>query len=358
MQHQRFGRTGLFVSRICLGSMTFGGANVPPYPLLGALSAKEAGDLVAMALDVGVNFFDTADVYAAGESEQMLGQALGARRDQVVLATKGHARVGKGPNDVGQSRCHLMRAVEASLKRLGTDHIDLYQLHNFDPFTPLDEVLRTLDDLVRRGLVRYIGCSNFAAWQVMKALGVSAAKQLESFVSVQAYYSLAGRDLERELLPMIADQGLALMVWSPLAGGLLAGKRAASGTGTGADPIIGTAGNPIEARRTKVDFPPVDPARIPGVVEALERVGARHDASAARVALAWLMTRPEVTSVIVGARTSQQLADNLAAIDLTLTAEDLLTLDEASRLPASYPDWIHAYGAPGRLPRPHRSAKT
>lgn len=346
MQHQRLGHTGLFVSRICLGTMTFGGAHTPPYPLLGALSSQESASLVSMALDAGVNFFDTADVYAGGESEQMLGQALGARRHEVVLATKVHARVGKGPNDVGQSRWHVMQALEASLERLGTDHIDLYQVHNFDPYTPLEESLRTLDDLVRQGKVRYIGCSNFAAWQVMKALGVSAVRKLEPFVSVQAYYSLAGRDLERELLPMIADRQLGLMVWSPLAGGLLSGKFDRSGP---SDPA---------ARRVKVDFPPVDISRTPVIIDALQRVGAQHGVSAARVALAWVLAHPEVTSVIVGARRPEQLADNLGALDLTLTAEDMAALDEASRLPDSYPGWIQAYGASGRLPRAHRSGKS
>jgi aryl-alcohol dehydrogenase-like predicted oxidoreductase len=224
MQYRQLGQTGVFVSRVCLGAMTFGGRTTPPYDMVGGLDLGETKQLVDAALDAGVNFIDTANVYAAGESESLLGEALQRRRRDVVLATKFQSRMGPGPNDVGQSRLHMMQALEDSLKRLRTDHIDLYQIHNFDPATPLEETLRALDDAVRSGKVRYIGCSNLAAWQVMKALGVSALRNLAAFVSVQAYYSLAGRDLEHELIPMMEDQKLGLMVWSPLAGGFLSGK--------------------------------------------------------------------------------------------------------------------------------------
>ncbi|MFC4530792.1 aldo/keto reductase [Sphaerisporangium dianthi] len=339
MKFRPLGRTGVYVSEICLGTMTFGGAGHPVYRMVGGLGLEETGQIVGTALDAGVNFIDTADVYADGESETLLGRVLKDRRDDVVLATKLAARVGPGPNDVGLSRLHVMRALEDSLRRLRTDHIDLYQIHNIDPRTPVEETLRALDDAVRQGKIRYIGCSNHAAWEVTKALGVSAARGLAEFVSVQAYYSLAGRDVERELVPMLRSEDLALMVWSPLAGGLLSGKSDRDGT------------SDEGARHAQSQFVPVDREKAYDIIDALKAVAARHEVSAARVALAWVLARPAVTSVIIGARRVGQLTDNLAATDLTLTAEDLAQLDEVSGEPTPYPTWVQQFGQQNRLPQ-------
>ncbi|CAN7699188.1 aldo/keto reductase [Variovorax sp. OV084] len=345
MEYRLLGQTGVFVSRICLGTMTFGGSGQERYRAIGGLALPQAKALVHIALDAGVNFFDTADVYAGGESESLLGEALGARRRDVILATKAHARMGPGPNEVGQSRLHLMRAIEDSLRRLGTDWIDLYQIHNFDPLTPIEVMLRTLDDAVRQGKIRHVGCSNLAAWQVMKALGFSAKQGLERFESLQAYYSLAGRDVERELVPMVQDQQLGLLAWSPLAGGFLSGKfdRASS------DP---------EARRAKVDFPPIDRERTYDVIDVLRTVAKRQKASVSQVALAWVLSRPGVTSVIVGAKREDQLRDNLGALTLQLESQDLEALDAASKLAPSYPGWVQAWRQADRWPASTQGTST
>jgi aryl-alcohol dehydrogenase-like predicted oxidoreductase len=328
MRYEQLGRTGIFVSGVSLGTMTFGGAGTPPWDNMGALDQKAADRLVGLALDSGVNLFDTADMYAAGESEEILGRALGTRRDEVVVATKVYGTMGPGPNDQGLSRLHITRALEASLRRLGTDHIDLYQIHGFDPITPIEETLAALDDAVRQGKVRYIGASNFAAWQLMKALGTSDLRSLSRFVSLQAYYSLAGRDLEREILPLLRDQGLGLLVWSPLAGGFLSGKFDRSGHTDSA------------ARRVRGQLPPVDVERGYDTVDALRVVAARHETGVAAVALAWVLAQPGVSSVIAGARRPEQLSENLAAAELVLTEQDLKELDAVSGHPAAYPDWI------------------
>jgi aryl-alcohol dehydrogenase-like predicted oxidoreductase len=338
VRYARLGSTGTLVSRICLGGANFGGANEPPYAVLGGLGPDVVRELVDAALDAGVNFIDTANTYAYGESEELLGKLLKGRRRDLVLASKVQNRVGPGPNHVGQSRVHIFNALEDSLRRLDTDYLDLYQVHSFDPLTTFDEVLGALDDAVHQGKVRYIGCSNLAAWQVMKALGVSARRGLASFVSVQAYYSLAGRDVEDELVPMIEDQGLALTVWSPLAGGFLSGKFTRHGT---TEP---------DARRTQLDFPPLDDERAFDIVDVLASIGAAHRASAARVALAWLLAQPAVTSIVVGARRVDQLADNLAAVDLELTDDELASLDAVSRPPERYPGWLQAYTNAERWP--------
>ncbi|MFD0737155.1 aldo/keto reductase [Planotetraspora mira] len=344
MKYRLLGRTGVLVSEICLGAMTFGGADHALYSMLGHLEQDEADRIVGAALDAGVNFVDTADVYSAGESEIMLGRALKGRRDEVVLATKLAARVGPGVNEIGLSRLHTARALEDSLRRLQTDHIDLYQLHNVDPLTPIEETLGALNDAVRQGKIRYIGCSNLAAWQVAKALGVSALRDLAGFVSVQAYYSLVGRDLEHELLPMIEEHELGLMVWAPLAGGFLSGKFDRAGA---SDP------GSRHAQQGYPDFPPIDRTHAYDVIDVLKTVAARHEVSAARVALAWVLARPSVTSVIVGVRRPEQLADNVAAADLSLTEEDLAQLDEVSRIPALYPAWVQRNSIAGRQ-RPSR----
>ncbi|WAC70910.1 aldo/keto reductase [Roseateles sp. SL47] len=341
MRYSQLGRTGLFVSRFCLGGMTFGGADTPAGAAIGRLSQEETQTIVSQALDAGINFIDTADVYGGGGSETVLGEALKLRRNEVVLATKLHARVGPGPNDVGQSRLHIMTALEQSLRRLQTDRIDLYQIHGFDPITPMEEVLRALDDAVRSGKVRYVGCSNLAAWQLMKAIGVAERDRLTRFASLQAYYSLAGRDIEHELVPAVTDAQVGLLCWSPLAGGLLSGKFDRQGS------------SDTTARRALIAFPPVDETRVYDIIDALKVVALRHSTTPAQVALAWLLARPAVTSVIIGIKRPEQLADNLGALDLVLAEEDHALLDEVSRPTAAYPGWIQTYNARSRYPAGH-----
>lgn len=349
MKYKQLGRTGLYVSEICLGTMTFGGSEqAGMWRAIGALQQDEVDAIVGRALEAGVNFIDTADVYSFGESERLLGQALknlGTARKDVVIATKVYGEMGPMPNDRGASRGHIMDSVQKSLERLQTDHIDLYQIHANDPVTPIDETLRALDDLVRQGLVRYVGVSNWQAWKIAKALGISEARGYARFETLQAYYSIAGRDLERDLAPMLMSEQLGLMVWSPLAGGLLSGKF-----GPGSN-------NPEGARRTNFDFPPVDRDRAWKCVEVMREVGEAHGVSVARVALAWLLHKPAVMSIIIGAKTLEQLDDNLAAADLTLTADEMARLDEVSELPAEYPGWMLARQGAARAPKPFTPAK-
>jgi aryl-alcohol dehydrogenase-like predicted oxidoreductase len=326
MQYRLFGRTGLYVSELCFGAMTFGGKGF--WQVVGTTPQGEADRLVGLALDAGINFFDTADVYSEGESEKILGKALGTRRADIILATKVRGRAGPGPNEVGLSRAHIFASIDRSLKRLGTDWIDLYQIHGFDPVTPIDETLRALDDVVRAGKVRYVGCSNLAAWQIAKANGLAAAHDWERFESLQAYYTIAGRDLEREVVPLLDDQHMGLMVWSPLAGGLLTGKFVRDGKG------------PEGARRAAFDFPPVDRERAFRCIDAMKKVGDVHGVSVARVALGWLLAQRHVTTIIIGAKNEDQLRDNLAVTDLRLTTDDLAQLDQVSALPAEYPGWM------------------
>jgi aryl-alcohol dehydrogenase-like predicted oxidoreductase len=339
MKYRRLADTGVFVSELCLGTMTFGGRG-QLWGVIGGLEQTAVDGLVHRALDAGVNFVDTANVYAAGESETMLGKALAGRRHEVVLATKVRGRMGQRPNQVGLSRLHVLEAAEASLTRLGTDYIDLYQIHRFDPLTNVEDTLRALDDLVRAGKVRYIGCSNLAAWQLMKALAVSREQHLEGFRCTQSYYSLAGRELEREMIPLLKDQGLGLLVWSPLAGGFLSGKFTREGGAEG-------------ARRTKFDFPPVNKEKGFATLDVLREVASRHGATVAQIALAWVLANSAVTSVIIGARNLSQLDDNLKAGELTLSQEDLAALDDASRLAPEYPSWMDALGS-DRLPGERR----
>jgi aryl-alcohol dehydrogenase-like predicted oxidoreductase len=338
MNYRLLGRTGLYVSELCFGAMTFGGEGV--WKAIGTAGQTEADTLVGRCLDAGINFFDTADVYSHGASEQLLGKALGARRRDIVLATKVRGRVGPGVNQLGLSRGHILDSVEGSLKRLGTDYIDLYQIHGFDAVTPLDETLRALDDLVRQGKVRYLGASNLAAWQLMKALGISEHRGLSRFESLQAYYSIAGRDLERELVPLMKDQQVGLMVWSPLAGGLLSGKYRRGQQG------------PEGSRRASFDFPPVDRERAYSVIDVMDGIAREHQTSVARVALAWLLHQSHVTSIVIGAKTPEQLEDNLEASTLKLTAEQLTALHTASALPAEYPGWMLARQGEDRGPKP------
>jgi aryl-alcohol dehydrogenase-like predicted oxidoreductase len=326
MKYRLLADTGVFVSELCLGTMTFGGRG-QIYEVMGALDQTQVNGIVHRAIDAGVNFIDTADVYSSGESEALLGRSLAGRREQVVLATKVRGRMGKGPNGVGLSRLHIIEAAEASLKRLGTDHIDLYQIHRFDPLTDFEDTLRALDDLVRSGKVRYIGCSNLAAWQLMKTLAISREQGWERFRCTQSYYSLAGRELEREMIPLLRDQKLGLLVWSPLAGGFLSGKFRREGAGEG-------------GRRASFDFPPINREKTYDIIDVMRKIAADHEASVSQVALAWLLAQSAVTSVIIGARKSEQLEDNLKSVDLALSADELKTLDEVSRLVPEYPGWM------------------
>nr|WP_272954568.1 aldo/keto reductase [Kribbella sandramycini] len=321
-----------------MGAMTFGGQEHPVYSKLGMLDQAAADRLVGTALDAGINFIDTADVYADGESEEILGRAIRARRKDVVLATKFMAPLGAdaGPNSRGASRLHVMNALEDSLRRLGTDHIDVYYLHNHDHLTPIEETLGALDDAVRQGKIRYAACSNFTAWQVTKALGVSEREHAARFVANQIHYSLLGRDAERDLIPMAESEGVGLTIWAPLVGGFLTGKFDRGG-------ITDTASRRAQAGG---DFVPFDEERGFDVLDVVRAVAKRHDASPSQVAIAWLLAQRTVTSVIVGARKVEQLTDNLGASDLTLTAEDLAELDAVSALPPAYPNWIQA-GAEG-----------
>src|SRR6266850_695421 len=292
MKYRLLADTGVFVSELCLGAMTFGGRG-QMWEVIGGLDQSAVDAIVGRSLDAGINFVDTADVYSAGESEVMLGKALGARRRDVVLATKLRGRMGKGANQVGLSRLHIVSAVEASLTRLNTDYIDLYQIHRFDPLTAIEDTLRALDDLVHAGKVRYIGCSNLFAWQLMQALAISRAEGLERFKCTQSYYSLAGRELEREMIPLLKDQGLGLLVWSPLAGGFLSGK-------------FTRETKEAAARRAIFELPPVNKDKAYGIVDAMRKVADAHGVSVAQIALAWVLARDVVTSVIIGARKLEQ----------------------------------------------------
>ncbi len=329
MRLKTLGGSGLVVSEICLGTMTFGGRGF--WTNIGTLDQSVADRVVSRALDAGVNFIDTADVYSEGLAEEITGRAIansGRKRTDVVLATKAVGAVGTGPNDRGASRGHIMDAVKASLKRLGTDYIDLYQMHSLDQVTPIEETVRALDDLVRQGHVRYVGLSNWSAWTVMKALGIADWRGWTRPVTLQAYYTIAGRDLEREIAPLLEAEKLGLLVWSPLAGGLLSGKYDRDGKG------------PQGARRVSFDFPPVDKNRAFACVDTMRDITTRHGVSVARIAIAWLLHRPFVTAVIVGAKTVEQLDDNLAATEISLSAEELAQLDRVSALPPEYPGWM------------------
>ena len=339
MRYNQLGRTGVFVSELCLGTMTFGGGE-GIWRQIGDLQQNDAERLVGRALDAGINFIDTADVYAGGLSEQITGQALKnlkVPRDKVVIATKVFGQTGEFANARGASRYHILDGIKASLKRLQLDHVDLYQIHGFDPATPIEETVRALDTLVQHGHVRYVGVSNWAAWQIVKALGIAERLGTARFESLQAYYTLAGRDLERELVPMLQSEGLGLMVWSPLAGGLLSGKY---GREQQAEP---------GSRRTSFDFPPVDRERAYDCIDAMREIAAAKQVSVAQIALAWLLHQPVVSTVIVGAKKIEQLDDNIAATNVELSADELAKLAEVSKLPGEYPGWmLERQGEPRR----------
>jgi aryl-alcohol dehydrogenase-like predicted oxidoreductase len=341
MKYNQLGRTGLFVSEICLGAMTFSGENFFG-GAIGTLDQKASTQLVERSVAAGVNFIDTADVYSSGQSEIMTGQAirdLGLKRSEIVLATKVFGRMGQGVNEIGASRGHILDGVAKSLERLQTDHIDLYQIHQTDLVTPVEETVRALDDLVRQGMVRYIGVSNWTAWRIMKANAIAGARGWERFETVQAYYSLSGRELEHELVPMMEEERIGCLVWSPLAGGYLSGKYSEGGEGA------------AEGRRKSFDFPPVDRTRGEQIIAAMRPIARAHGTSVARVALAWVLAKKFVTSVIIGARTTEQLDDNLQAVDLKLTADEITKLDEHSAIQEDYPHWMISRFASQRIPQ-------
>lgn len=328
MKYNLLGNTGLKVSELCLGTMTFGGRGM--WTAIGTLPQDQVNELVKTSVDNGINFIDTANVYSEGLSEQMTGQAicdLGLKRDDLVIATKVRGKMGEGVNDSGLTRKHILQQAEESLQRLNMDYIDLYQIHGFDALTPLEETLEALDSLVKSGKVRYIGCSNLAAWQLMKAQGISAHNHLSKFVSLQAYYTIAGRDLERDIIPLLLDQNIGLMVWSPLAGGLLSGK-------------YGRNKKTKEGRRVEFDFPPIDKEKAFDIVEVMEKIAADKNVSVAQIALAWLLHQHAVSTVIIGAKKPEQLEDNLKSVEVKLTEDELAKLDEVSKLTPEYPGWM------------------
>jgi aryl-alcohol dehydrogenase-like predicted oxidoreductase len=329
MKYKILGNTGLKVSELCLGTMTFGGGGM--WTAIGTLQQDQVNELVKQSVDGGINFIDTANVYSEGVSEQMTGKAirdLGLKRDDLVIATKVRYKMGEGPNDSGLSRKHIMQQADESLSRLKMDYIDLYQIHGFDPLTPLEETLEALDLLVKSGKVRYIGCSNLAAWHIMKSLGISAQKHLSKFISLQAYYTIAGRDLEREIIPLLLDQKIGLMVWSPLAGGLLSGKYNRNSE------------SEEGGRRVNFDFPPVDKNNAFDIVDVMQTIAIEKQVTVAQIALAWLLHQPAVTSVIIGANKPSQLQDNLNSVNVHLMKEELAQLDEVSKLSPEYPGWM------------------
>ena len=338
MKYKTLGNTGLLVSHICLGTMTFAGKG--RWTAIGSQDQETADSLIKASIEAGVNFIDTADVYSEGESELTLGRSLknlNVARKDIVLATKAYGRVGPGRNDVGASRGHILDAVDASLKRLQTDYIDLYQIHGTDVVAPVEETMRALDTLVQQGKVRYIGCSNWHAWRIQKALGISAHKNLANFDTVQAYYSIASRDLEREIVPLLNDSKTGLLVWSPLAGGLLSGKYSRENQ------------KPEDSRRINFDFPIVDKERTWNILDVLAPIAKSHAVSVATVSLAWVLAKPFVSSVIIGAKRIDQLHENLAADELVLTAEEMTQLDEVSKLPPEYPGWMIPFQGQDRL---------
>jgi aryl-alcohol dehydrogenase-like predicted oxidoreductase len=328
MKYKLLGNTGLKVSELCLGTMTFGGRGM--WTAIGTLPQEEVNELIRLSVESGINFIDTANVYSEGMSEQMTGRAirdLGLQRDDLVIATKVRGVMGTDQNGSGLSRKHILKQAEDSLTRLNMDYIDLYQIHGFDPLTPFEETLEALNSLIQSGKVRYIGCSNLAAWHIMKALGISARKSLAPFVSLQAYYTIAGRDLERELVPMLLDQKMGLMVWSPLAGGLLSGKYSRNA-------------KTEEGRRVNFDFPPVNKERAFDIIDVMQELADKKGVTVAQIALAWLLHQPVVTSVIIGAKRTDQLTDNIKSTEVSLTSEELLKLEEVSKLLPEYPGWM------------------
>ncbi len=339
MKYNLLGKTGVLVSEMCLGAMTFGGKGY--WTAIGQLPQEEVNKLIKVAFDKGINFIDTANAYSEGLSEQLLGksiQELGIDRQQLVIATKLRIRMGTGANQVGLSRLHIADSVNDSLKRLNMDHIDLLYIHGVDPLTPLEETMRGLEDVVRAGKVRYIGISNHPAWMVMKANGYAEKMGITKFVALQNYYTIASRDLEREIIPMALSEGLALMPWSPLAGGFLSGKFTRNTQKAG------------DSRRDTFDFPPLNKEKAYNIIDVLIEIGKEHNTSAARIALAWMLQKPAVTSIIIGAKREDQLLDNIAATELKLSADQLQKLENISALTPEYPAWMVERQMAGRMP--------
>lgn len=329
MKYNILGNTGLLVSEICLGTMTYGGKGF--WEFAGNLDQNEVNEQIKTSYESGVNFIDTANVYSYGESEKLVGAAIketGIKRSDLIIATKVRGSMSERINDSGLSRHSIMKEAEASLKRLQTDYIDLYQIHGVDPLTPMEETLSALNDLVRSGKVRYTGVSNHHAWQIMKAQGISDKNNWARFESVQAYYSIASRDLEKEIIPLSEDQKLSVLVWSPLAGGLLSGKYQRNSEPEGG------------SRRTKFDFPPVDMEHAYKCIDAMNEIASAHNVSVAQIALSWLLHKKAVTSIIIGAKKHSQLTDNIAAAQLSLSGSEMAKLDEASKVTADYPGWM------------------
>jgi len=330
MQYIRLGDTGLVVSRLAFGSMTFGDP-VGPFASVYKVNQSGADALVGRAIDSGINFFNSADVYAGGESERMLGKAIGAKRKEVVIATKVGNRMGPSLVESGLSRRHILDAVNGSLARLGTDYIDVYLVHKVDAITPIEETIEALEDVVRQGKVRYVGFSNWPAWMAAKAVGIQRARGWSQFRGAEMYYSLLGRDLEHELVPLCTDAGIGVMVWSPLAGGFLSGKYSRTKPkGESSDRLSG------------FDFLPYDRERAYGLIDLLRSIGAKRGASPAQISLAWLLTRPAVSSILVGASSVAQLDENLKATDVKLEADELIALEEATKPVPPYPQWFTA----------------
>ncbi|HYX06475.1 MAG TPA: aldo/keto reductase [Bacteroidales bacterium] len=339
MKYNLLGNTGVLVSELCLGAMTFGGRGY--WEAIGKLQQDAVNDLVKSSIDKGINFIDTANVYSEGLSEMLLGKSLkslGIDRQKVVLATKLRGRIGDGANQVGLSRLHIADSVNDSLKRLDMEYVDLLYIHGVDTLTPLEETMRGLEDVVRAGKVRYLGISNHPAWMVTKANGIADKMGWTRFDALQNYYSIAGRDVEREIVPMAQSEGLGLMPWSPLAGGFLSGKYTRNNEKAG------------DSRRDSFDFPPIDKEKAYDIIDVLIEIGKAHNASAARVALAWLLNKPAVTSVIIGAKKQEQLADNIAAAELSLSKDEMDRLDTVSELPSEYPGWMVERQSQGRMP--------
>jgi aryl-alcohol dehydrogenase-like predicted oxidoreductase len=339
MNYKTLGNTGVLVSELCMGAMTFGGKGM--WEAIGRLGQEEVNKLIKLAFDNGINFIDTANAYSEGLSEQLLGQALielGINRQHVVLATKVRLRMGKGANQVGLSRLHIIDSVTDSLKRLNTDHIDLLYIHGVDPLTPLEETMRGLEEVVHSGKVRYLGISNHPAWKVVKANAIADQMGWTKFIASQNYYSIAGRDIEREIVPMLLSEKIALMPWSPLAGGFLSGKFTRDNSKAG------------DSRRDIFDFPPVNKERAYDIIDVLLKIGKSHEASAARVALAWMLQKPAVTSIIIGAKRKDQLIDNIESVKLQLSSEELAELETISALSPEYPAWMVNRQLSGRYP--------
>jgi len=338
MKYNYVGNTGLLVSELCFGTMTFGGQNAGIWDNIGKLQQKEVNDIMKTVLDAGINFIDTANVYSYGQSEQLLGQSLkdlGIQRDSVVIATKVLGKMDERPNSQGLSRYHIFNSVDQSLKRLQLDHIDILYVHGVDPKTDLEDIVHSLNDIVNTGKVRYIAICNWPAWMVAKAQAIAQYNQWQKFIGLQYYYSVVTRDIEHELVPMAADHHLAIFPWSPLAGGFLTGKFTREGSAAG-------------ARRDAFDFPPIDKEKAYNAVDVMKEIGKQHNVGPAQVALAWVRQQPGVTSTIIGAKTIQQVKDNIQSTDLVLTADDLQKIDAVSPLPAQYPGWMVKWQAANR----------